>query len=217
MLRPFIEYIFPKICFHCEALLEEGRKVYCKECFEAFVVLSQEERCLVCFTVNDLAICKKCQKKERYIHRQGAVFAYEGAMISWISLMNRQERSHLVEGAAGWMGKQLISLGWPIPDHIVAVPEWRLRRFLKGFTLSELLAKSLSALFQRTWYPHLKKVWGDGIEENYQWTEKQEIEDRVILIVSALLDPPELEKCARALAVGCPKAIYALSLARRDF
>jgi ComF family protein len=70
-------------------------------------------------------------------------------MKSLLVAMKYQDMPYLAKSLAAFMLLQHEALGWDIPDIITFVPQSFLRKTMRGYNQSQLLAESLSRLIQR--------------------------------------------------------------------
>lgn len=185
------EFLFPPLCVHCEAFLEE-EPFFCSDCKLFFELLSPQERCYYCFEESERKVCRACRKKKKSVIRATCLEPTGQA----VTLMQKQRQGNLafIQLTAALLYVQFHRLGFPTPDFLVPLYEVPFSRFLRKCDHNYLLIKELQKKFQ-------VPLLGNSIGRN-------------LLMVKDRAQPEEIEATCQKLqknAEGKPK-IFVLTL-----
>jgi len=198
---------------------------------ELLDVLSADDRCKMCFAplASELqSRCDGCHKTGFPWNHAASVFEYLGPGATLVKRLKYGGQLHLARSAAAFMVAQMYQLQWPLPDVIVPVPMPFLRRVIRGYNQSYLIAEEMGKMLQRPVENALKRLSGDFAQagrslkqrqqlssNRFQLRRSMKIADRTILLVDDVFTTgTTLRYCAEALLGGCPKEINALAVCR---
>ncbi len=224
--------LYPAICLHCRKDLEANcETAFCQDCQAACQLLDPLEHCLLCFAPLEITPCHRttCADCKRYfspISAKAAAFPYAGPAASLVKNIKYQGQFYLAEGAAAFLTAQYCRLEWPMPEIITCVPGPKLRQLERGFNQSQLLAQAIAKNLNCLCKELLARRHGSFSQANLNRKQREalnsqhfyrkediDIRDKVILLIDDVTTTSRtLESCAKVLAAGFPKSIYALTL-----
>lgn len=139
------DFVYPPSCLLCGKFLGgEPEKLCCRQCLEELELLDIKERCRRCFGWSvEGELCPSCSDHPPLFHRLGAAFRYEGSAAGLIRHFKYGGRPYLAKSLGAYMAMQLMRMEWEPFDALVPVPMTRLRKILRGYNQSELLADEL--------------------------------------------------------------------------
>lgn len=224
-----LSFICPELCIHCSKALDQEWKLLCPSCFGDLELLSFLNRCPYCFKEQENGLskpCEECLRGERFCDYKASCFDYIGPSRSLVKELKYCDQPHLSKSLATFLFLQFTKLKWPLPDMITCVPSSFIRRHVRGYNQSELLAQELAKLIARPFTSLLKKTQStlsqtllqknrrkEMLPTLFQLQQKTSLEDKTILLIDDVQTTgTTLEACARALQEGYPRRIYALSL-----
>jgi competence protein ComFC len=140
------DFVYPPSCILCGIYLGgELEKLCCKQCLKELELIDVKERCKRCFGWStEGELCPSCFDHPPVFHRLGAAFRYEGSAAGLIRHLKYGGRPYLAKSLGAYMAVQLMQLEWEPFDALVPVPMTRLRKILRGYNQSELLANELA-------------------------------------------------------------------------
>ncbi len=223
---------YPEICLHCRKDLgANGTILFCRDCQAACQLLDPIEHCLLCFapleaTPSRRTACAACKQYFSCLTAKAAAFPYAGPAASLVKSIKYQGQFYLAEGAAALLTAQYCHLDWPMPEIITYVPSPTLRQLERGFNHSQLLAQAVAKNLNCPCRELLARQHGSFSQANLNRKQREalnsrhfyrktdiDIRDKVILLIDDVTTTSRtLESCAKLLAAGFPKSIYALTL-----
>lgn len=230
-LEALLQFIFPKLCLHCQESISSEHHFLCHSCFSLLTLIEPLSSCPRCFS-SDYAMgsssCARCYKHPSFLTAMASSFDYEGPLETLIKKMKYQDKPYLAENLASFMVLQLFNLGWPVPDYIVPVPISKLRLLCRGYNQSLLLANELGRLLNRPVIQALGRRSGDYSQASLGFIQRKQLQEesfylktadtladkKVLLIDDVMTTGSTLRKCAEVLIGSCPQQIYGLTLCR---
>ncbi len=230
LIEAYLNLLYPPCCLQCEGPTTGGR-IFCDPCGALLDLLEVEGRCSQCFIElgnAKLKVCRSCRQLPSVWRHAGAALDYAGPAAILVKRLKYAGQQHLAFTAAAFLVAQLHRLDWPLPDVIVPVPMPPLRRFLRGYNHSQLIAQELGRLLQVTVMGALSRGGTDFVQAGKTFGQRQrmssgrfalkkkvKIADYTVLLVDDVFTTgTTLRCCAEALLAGYPKDIYALSVCR---
>ena len=230
-----LDLAFPRRCVRCSAM---GRFI-CAEC-AAGMMTADGQRCSVCWIGGADDRCSRCAyfpPKFRavrsafvYDSELVPVFEHDGAVRAAIHALKYRGLSSLAPEMAHSM-TQLLADWNPAVDVIVPVPLFGMRKRLRGYNQSELLAREIgraaglpvdneSLMRTRQTPPQVKQVGYEARMQNMQSAfavRGQALEGRGVLLVDDVMTTgATLDACARVLLHAGTGPVFALTYARED-
>ncbi len=189
--------------------------------------LSSLGRCSYCFQMLEepSLVCRTCEASCDRLLRFAGVFSYDSQAASLVKELKYGARQELAPLLASWMVVQLEELKFPWPDAIIAVPPSPLRRFIRGYNPSALLASSIAKIMKVPLLRPLQRRWaataqaGKTLEQRCDMP-KDEFRLRscanlakknILLIDDVITTGTTVKRCARALQPAFPESIHALA------
>ena len=226
--RILLNFVYPPLCLHCKALVEESGKVLCLACSDLLMLIELEGKCPRCFSNRYSKVrrqCQDCSDRPSVISRIGAALEYVGPASTLVKGLKYGGKPHLAKGLGAYMAAQFLRLDVELPDFIVPVPQSFDRWITRGYNQSELLGKVVGALLGCPVVSPLRRRSGDlpqaGLSykkrmdlplESFQLKSNVSIADKNILLIDDVLTTgATLRRCAEVLAGGHPANIYALA------
>lgn len=223
-LKSFKDLIFPAFCLHCEEPIKKG--FLCEPCEQLLEALELNNRCLSCLKefYKKNSRCSSCTKSAIYLNQTIAAFEYVGPIVSLIKYLKYQDHPQLAASLAAFAISQYLKAQLPLPDLIVPVPMYWLRKVDRGYNQSSLLAFHISKMINRPMKEVLTRR-GIGYAQaglnrqqrekqllhTYQLNKKFDLSDQMILLVDDVMTTgTTLLNCAEVLHEGLPKSIYGL-------
>ncbi len=189
-------------------------------------------RCRLCFQLNVAAsgLCLACLNLHPPFAGVAAALSYEGPARALLRAFKYNKFVPLAKGLSAFMVAQFARLHWPYPDLVVPVPQSRLKRVIRGFNQSELLARhlalSLSVPHSRILKRRSKGPAQMGLDReerrnlppgSFALKWRRQVEGATLLLIDdAATTGTTLLRAAEALQEGHPMAIYALTLCRTE-
>jgi len=223
----FLDLVYPPLCSSCGERVDDGRE-FCSCCREDFCPIHSQERCPRCFSSDysqQKQLCADCLRCPPLLNKMASTFTHEGAAASLTRRLKYANQPHLAEGMAAFMFIQWEELGWPWPDALVPVPMPRMRRWMRGYNQSLLLALSLGEIFQVPVVEALKRSSGELPQAGLGKKARKEMqknsvtyrqnklkpEQTLLLIDDVMTTGTTLRRCAEALFEAYPSALYSLT------
>ncbi len=218
-----LDLFFPAICLHCKGPLSKIDSLLCLECSRLLELLGPSEHCCWCF--QSLQEHSACSFKDAPIERFGAALSYSGPAMDLMREMKYHGRPLLAKSLASFMVMQFQRLDWPMPDLIVPVPQSFVRKLLRGYSTSAMLAYEVAHMLDVPCKELLKRRSGDfpqarlGKEQRralqadaFNWKKREMIDGKTILLIDDVATTGStIIAAASVLAEGFPAAIYALT------
>lgn len=231
MLNSVLALLYPPLCLHCAARVEEGCLLLCQECLSHLQLIDPCDRCHYCFFPEVVAshrVCADCLKQPPLFQRLGAAFDYMGPAGSLVKALKYNNRSDIAPGMSAYLVAQFFQLNWPIPDLVVPVPISRVRRFIRGYNQCELLGRDFAKALDRPLVKALVRKSGDYPQASllhhqrkilqssqFSLARKAEVHDRTILLIDDVVTTSRtLMMCSEVLLEGGAAKIYALTFCR---
>lgn len=215
LLEALKDFVYPPSCLLCQRFLGgEPEKLCCKECLKDLELVDLKERCTRCFGWSvEGSLCPPCSDHPPTFHRLGAAFRYEGSAAGLIRQFKYRGRYYLAKSLAAYMAMQMVQMEWEAFDALVPVPMTWLRRLLRGYNQSELLAKELERYGMGEMVCCLKRREVGPPQASLSATERRELDPqnfycvkphkvagkRVCLIDDVYTTGTTLAACAEAL------------------
>lgn len=142
-----LNLFYPPRCPLCDAVLKNGEKYCCRNCFQNLPWIGSEY-CLKCgkpVSDDTKEYCSDCLKYEHYFDQGTAAFVYKGDLRHSVYRMKHENRRDYIEFYAWIMAascKRYLNV-WH-PDLILSVPMQKMRKRKRGYNQSELLGKKIS-------------------------------------------------------------------------
>lgn len=221
-----IDLIFPLICLHCEAEVEESKQLFCKGCSPSFELIDPTSRCVFCFNeMENQKVCAECKINRRPRLKMASALDYLGAVCSLVKNLKDGKLPYLAQTAAAFMVAQLIRLDWPTPDIIVPVPN---RNGFFSTDHAQLIAQDLARRLNKPCQSLIKRRLGDLSQARLSKKQRSQLpadsfylkkgtvlDGKLILLVDDVLTTGStLHNCFQALSEAFPAQTYALTLAR---
>lgn len=146
MLRVLADFIYPRLCLHCDERLATPGAL-CEVCGELLELLDPAGRCPKCFRPKPGPICDPC-------HRSPLPwYGYAAALACWGPANKiRRCRPPMIKGMASFMVAQFLQQDWPPPELVMALPTPWWRR-LRGPLSEVVLAKTIAAMIGSKYAP----------------------------------------------------------------
>lgn len=203
-----LNIIYPPLCLHCDAPLEEKRTLFCSPCLELLTPIEPQGRCRICF--EEVESCKRCATRPIVIKRQAACchgFGPANALASRLKTGNPQ----FVQAAASLMALQWAALEWPLPDLVVCLPSafwaksgdvWLAKEMAR--TLCQSYSSALKVAFDR-------RAFLEKGAFTTRFVLKRDVIDKRILLIAVDLNDAILRQAGEALQAGFAREVYALA------
>ena len=211
-----LNLFFPPLCLHCKADLEKARRLFCLNCLELLTPLDVHERCLICFSQKD-GVCKECVARYVVVKRQAAVCSTIGPGYTLFSHLQKGN-IQLIAPVASLMALQFVTLGWPLPDWIIALPVSFSKRLSAAGNIAFLLAKAISNILDSpiltalsrgfNWHAFFEK--GEFAPTFFLRRKNSLLHDKRILLVSLELEDGLFRAAGTALLEGFVSEIFGL-------
>ena len=203
-------------------------KLLCDACSSHLQLLDPAMRCTRCF--GPMLPCPRCKKSPPDLSGLACCFDYYGPMKRILHAFKYGDEPHLASPLASFLFLQFTQAGWPQPDLITYVPQFFLRTKIRGYNQSKQLADELSRLLgvpcasllhkHAGLFPQAilsKKARRDASLKAISLSTQTAIEDKIILLIDDVYTTGRtIQICTDALAVGYPRAVYALTLCYTD-
>lgn len=153
-----------------------------------------------------------------------AAFEYLGPVQTLVKELKYSGQWYLAKTAAAFMLLQIERLAWDKPDLIIPIPQPFLKKMLRGYNQSGLIAKELADLLDVPVIDALKRQSGNysqaslSIEQRLQLNPTTiqlrtcDVEDKTVLIIDDVMTTgTTMRLCAETLLQGYPKKLYGLA------
>ncbi len=233
VLDPFLDFIFPKLCFHCSEKMASENFLLCSSCFTFLELIDPLSSCPRCFSSaydRGTSFCSVCHNKSSFLTAMASALDYEGPAETLIKKFKYHDRPYLAESLASFMVMQLFELKWPLPDCIIPVPISQVRLICRGYNQSLLLAKEIGRLLNKPVIEALGRKSGDFSQASLGYHQRLKMEGdslflkrnmdlqdkKVLLIDDVLTTGTTLRRCAEVLIESCPHHIYGMTVCRSN-
>lgn len=165
--------------------------------------------------------------KKPLFQRVGAAFDYMGPATALVKKLKYGNSPHLAKPCAAFLAMQYVQLGWQKVDYIIPVPMPSLRKWMRGYNQSELIAKELSTLLGVPMLCALGRRLGELRQAQLSMEERQaltsshfflktdplQLEDKRLLVIDDVWTTGSTMRCcAEILAAGYPASLFALTV-----
>ncbi len=220
-----LNLVFPGVCIHCDTPLGSPLEKLCAVCLEQMTLIELRGRCKRCFAEVEEGRCARCAERGMPFKRVVSAFEYQGPAAALVRELKFGGREELAKDLASWMVVQFLRLDLPMPDLIVPVPQPWVRRVVRGYNQSLLIAREVAALLDRPVQELLHKRSGDFPQTALSkmdreklassaigWKKRGEISDKAVLLVDDVMTTgATLRACGEVLQEGFPAALYAVT------
>jgi ComF family protein len=159
-----------------------------------------------------------------------AAFDYFGPIVSLLHRFKYSGEFAIAKTFASFLILQLSKLRWERPDVIVPVPQTLSHLFLRGYNPPALIAYEMGKILGCQVLSPLRKKEDrlpqtfldrkDRItlsEENFSWTKRCDLRDKVVLIVDDVMTTgATIRSVSVILKEECPLRIYGLAVCNND-
>ncbi len=210
LFSTFLDWIFPRRCGFCRELLEENEDIFCVNCLKQLDYL-KEPLCAV--SMGDVE------------HVYSAVY-YEDPMSMGVHNFKFYNKSHLCKPFAAMMMNQMgEKLKAENCEIVTAVPMHPIRKRIRGYDQSELLAKEIAKLMKLPYEPCLKRVKLTKIQHTMDRQQRKTAQigsfacsklhgEKILLIDDVFTSGATLRECARVLTEAGASTVCAATLCR---
>ncbi len=218
-----LDIVFPPRCVSCR----EFGAFMCERC-RASMTRAAEPRCALCWMLGPARECSRCRYRRPAFKAARAVFVYEGAARDAVHALKFRGVSAVARDMAGSMAEAVVRWEPPVTA-IVPVPLAGLRRRLRGYNQSDLLARDIArltglpvrrnALIKRYTPPQTQQADEEARRRNMEGAfrpGRPAITGGVLLVDDVMTTGATLEACARVLLGAGGGPVYALTFARED-
>jgi len=230
-----LDLLFPRHCVRCGAMGD----FICQLC-TAGMMLANGERCPICWSGFSGERCPRCPyvrppfaaARSVFVYDSEAIPAYEhdGAVRSAVHALKYRGVSSLAPAMAAPMADLLLEWA-PGIDVIVPVPLFPMRKRVRGYNQSELLARevsrstgiaveSKSLVRARATPPQARQVGYHArlanIEDAFAPGTRKVQGSNVLLVDDVMTTGATLGACARVLLDAGAGQVFALTYARED-
>lgn len=163
LLKALTHLLFPSVCFLCKEPCEHR---FCVGCLP--LLQKKSHTCLCCGEEGSHPECPFWM--EPFVEARAAV---EATLLTraFISRFRKKER-YLAKEIASWMVVAVIESGWEV-DEITFVPSPPFRRWSRGFTPAEALAKEIASLLSLPLVDYLGRKGGEPSQEHFTLEERK--------------------------------------------
>ena len=233
--KAFLHLCFPPRCLFCQEPHDDPDRLLCDVCDPLLEWIDPSTRCVTCFgELSDLSgpshkrmLCTHCRMKKSLFQRVGAAFDYIGPAATLVKRLKYGNAPYLAKTCAAFLAMQYVQLGWKPPDYIIPVPMPALRKWMRGYNQSELIATALSHLLHVPTLRALGRKHGELRQAQLSLQERQAltsghfflkakplaIEDKRLLIIDDVWTTGSTMRCcAEILATAYPSSLYALTV-----
>lgn len=144
------ELVVPRLCFVCQVPLDDGRELLlCDDC-QAALTNSRGIACSACGAWRDprhrAGDCACCRHLDTGADSVCSLGNYTGLLRELVLRMKTRGQETLAIQLGRWLGIRLRQAGGPLPEMIVPLPAWWLRRMQRGYNVAELLSDGVAAV-----------------------------------------------------------------------
>ncbi|MCH9627235.1 MAG: hypothetical protein S4CHLAM2_08700 [Chlamydiales bacterium] len=183
-------------------------------------------RCPFCFRETEARrACIECLAKKRWHIPVASALDYTGPVRTLVKNLKYGQMPYLAKTAASFLLLQLEQMGWESPDLIVPVPR---RVWLQGSNHATVLAKELAKLLQTDVSSCVGRHLGDLSQARLVRMQRERVgaarfylkkraslrEKSVLIVDDVATTGTTLRHTSEIVKEGCPKKIYALTLAQ---
>lgn len=227
-LKSFLDILFPPLCFNCEKKTE--KEVLCLEC-ETKINFLAPPLCRFCSRPQEKenSICSSCRKKIFPYSRLIAIAKYNWPLKNLIHHLKYRHCQFIADYLGKIMIKHLLTIGFSPPYDccIIPVPQHRLRRKIRGYNQSLLLAERVANYFKiplRDDIIIIKEYRNSQTKLSFKKRQSNLKgifainsplkEKRVILVDDIFTTGSTIYECARTIKLSGAEDITAITLAK---
>ncbi len=219
LLEPLIHLLYPPLCLHCRASLDQPSSLLCSLCFEQMSLLETKGRCLRCFDPLNKGLCGQCIGRKAILRRQMAACERMGAASTILTGIVQGNRKCIL-AAASLMAYQWLEQNQLIADLLIPLPIPFWQRLRQGTDVNLELAKEVSQIFSAPQVSMLKATFDSHhFLTSGQFQCRFEVNrrkaaclcDQKILLIAPVLNDELFRRAAEELSLFFPGQIDGLS------
>lgn len=216
MFGSLLKCVYPALCRHCEAPLEESSHLLCPLCREHLVLCDPDHRCRFCFRATQgKTICSECIEHPFIYKRYAAALEDQGPCRTLLSEYQKNA-PQLFKALGSLMAMQVLQLNWKLPDLIVPMPGSKGEVFKRGYDCHLLLAEQIGKILERPKRELLVRsfsfqMW---LDETicFHLKKRSEVCDQRLLLVIDRFEKEQVRAACSALIEAFPLEIDVISL-----
>ncbi len=156
-----VDLVFPPVCADCGVGLDGilGQRFWCEDCLSQLLVDGDLPMCSGCGLPRDprlpaATVCAECRRRKFRFDRAIALGAYRGHLRQ-VAIRMKRFHEFPLSAAVGQLLADRCEDRWgdDLPEVIVPIPKFWVKRVLHGTNTSEVLAESLSRRWRRPLIP----------------------------------------------------------------
>ncbi len=229
LLKNLVDYLMPPRCVDCLEIAAE-EFLLCSNCWKDYVFIN-EPLCDICgmpFEIQIESLCLGCLHKKPPFTIARSIFKYNEKSKKLIHNFKYHDKTYLSKFFAKMLllkFKDLIEEA----DLITCVPMHRIKRMLRMYNQSHLIAKDLSINAGKIFIPDIlskikysksqtffsKTARKDNLKNTISCKEPEKAMGKKIILIDDVITTGETIKlCARELKKAGAKEVYVLSVAK---
>lgn len=200
-----LDFIYPPICIHCEAL---AKSLFCDHCLSLLEPLNPASRCNHCFDEIEYGeLCSKCKKSPEFQVVTASVFPEDSP---GASLAQEIGSSAVLQTITSYLILQFSRLSWETPDSITFIPLSFSKRISSSQNISFELAKRFSKQLEIPLKPLLQEKQIALFHTDLVLKKRAYFSGKIILLIT-LDSGKRYRRAYEALLEGFPRKVYHLS------
>ncbi|HSW73343.1 MAG TPA: double zinc ribbon domain-containing protein [Chlamydiales bacterium] len=200
-----LDFIYPPICIHCEAL---AKSLFCDYCLSLLEPIDATSRCKHCFEeIEHGELCARCKKSPEFQAVTASVFPKDSPAVS---LTQEIGSSAVLQTIASYLIFQFSKLPWDIPDYITFIPLSFSKRISSSQNTSFEIAKRFSKQLGIPLKPLLQEKQIALFHTLLVLRKKVYFSGKTILLIT-LDGGKRYRRAYAALLEGFPRKVYHLS------
>ena len=166
-LNPFLDLVFPRICFACSERIDDQDRFLCQKCRKELLPVG-DFACPVCgsFETVNQQDCSLCNSEEIHFDRGFSLIPYNDVVRTLIHELKYNEMTKVADYLVDYSIRHIEArMPFSDVDYVCPVPLHSTKKRERGYNQAALIAKKIAA--------HFKWQYEPGLVKRFRFTESQ--------------------------------------------